>query len=107
MSVFLNEGGLMKSAYVISVITENTLEIFQRLAVVFSRNRLLINEMNFESFNKEGNSSFNIEIYTDEKKLDRIVKQLQKIIDLIDVQVETKNHFQKTKVNKEVYLCQN
>ena len=97
----------MKSTYVISVIAENTLEIFQRLAVVFSRNRLLINQMNFESFNKEGSSSFNIEIYTDEIKLDRVIKQLQKIIELIDVQVVSKNHFQNTQINKEVYLCQN
>jgi acetolactate synthase I/III small subunit len=97
----------MKSVYVISVLAENTLELFQRLAVVFSRNRLLINQMNFESFNNLGSSSFNIEIYTDEVKLDRVVKQLQKIIDLVDVQVVCKNHFQNINMNKEVYLCQN
>ncbi len=107
MSVFLKKRGFMKSAYVISIITENTLEIFQRLAVVFSRNRLLINQMHFESFNKEGNSSFIIEIYTDEIKLDRVVKQLQKIIDLLDIHVVCKNHFQGSHLKKEVYLCQN
>ena len=97
----------MKSIYVISVLAENTLEIFQRLAVVFSRNRLLINQLNFESFNNVGSSSFNIEIYTDEIKLDRVVKQLKKIIELSEVQVVSKNHFKNSNTNKDVYLCQN
>lgn len=97
----------MKSIYMISVITENTLEVFQRLAAVFSRNRLLIHQMSFESFESAGNSTFHIEIYTDAIKLDRVVKQLQKIIELVDVQVVSKNHFQNMHINEEVYLCQN
>ena len=97
----------MKSVYVISIVTENTLEVFQRLAIVFSRNRLLINKMNFEAYNKLGNASFDIEVYSDEIKLDRIVKQLQKIIELVDIRVASKNHFIKNIANKEVYLCQN
>jgi len=97
----------MKSIYEISLTTENTLEIFQRIAIVFSRNRVLIQKMNFKSFNKSQFSNFKIEIYSDELILNRILKQLQKIIELINVQVVCPNQFQNIDTNKELYLCQN
>lgn len=97
----------MKSIYEISLITENSLEIFQRIAVVFSRNRVLIQKMNFQTFNKAQNSNFKIEIYSDEIKVSRVLKQLQKIIELLDIQMVQSNHFQNINTNKEIYLCQN
>ncbi|KAB8039681.1 acetolactate synthase small subunit [Silvanigrella paludirubra] len=97
----------MRSVYEISLITENTLEIFQRVAIVFSRNRVMIQKMNFQTYNKSQNSNIKIEIFSDEIKVNRILKQLQKIIELLDIQVVNPNHFQNIAHNKEVYLCQN
>ncbi|KAB8031736.1 hypothetical protein [Fluviispira multicolorata] len=95
----------MNSTYVISIIAENTLDIFQRLSVVFSRNRLFINQFNFEASKQNLNSHFYIEISTDEIKMERVVKQLKKIIELSDIKAVHKNHFNTN--NKDVYLCQN
>ncbi|WP_186645658.1 hypothetical protein [Fluviispira vulneris] len=95
----------MKSTYVISIIAENSLDVFQRLSNVFLRNRLLIDQFKFESSKQNLSSNFYIEVEIDEFKVEKIVKQLNKIIELSTVKAKLKNHV-KT-LNKEVYVCQN
>jgi acetolactate synthase-1/3 small subunit len=80
----------MKYIYAISLVTENTLRVLQRIAGIFSRQRINIEQMNiFETQNK-GTSYFNIVIHSDEKTVDRLIKQLQRIIELLDVNITSK-----------------
>ncbi|BBH52281.1 hypothetical protein [Fluviispira sanaruensis] len=95
----------MKSTYVISIIAENSLDVFQRLSNVFLRNRLLIDQFKFERSKQNFNTNFYIELEIDEIKVEKIVKQLSKIIELTTVKAKLKNHVKS--INKEVYVCQN
>ena len=80
----------MKYIYAISVVTENTLRVLQRIAGIFARQRVNIEQMNvFETSNK-GTSYFNIVFHSDPKTTDRVVKQLQKIFELKDLKINSK-----------------
>lgn len=79
----------MQYIYVISVVTENTLRVLQRIAGIFARHRLNIEQMNvFETKNK-GTSCFSIVIHSDAKTTDRLIKQLQRIIELLEVKISS------------------
>lgn len=79
----------MKYIYVLSVVTENTPRVLQRMAGIFARNRLNIEQLTvFETGNK-GTSFFNIVIQGDAKTIERVVKQLQKIVELIDIKINS------------------
>ena len=77
----------MKYKYVLSLLTENTFDIFQRISIVFSRNRLFIQQLKFESIGYGGGCTFSIETRADEKTMERIINQLQNIFDLLEVNV--------------------
>lgn len=79
----------MKSIYVISVMTENTLRVLQRMAGIFARHRLNIEQLTvFETSNK-GTSYFNIVIHSDDKTIERVVKQLQRIFEVLEVKINS------------------
>lgn len=80
----------MKYIYVISALTENTLRVLQRMVGTFTRHRLNIEQLNvFETDNK-GTSYFNIIIHSDDKTVDKLIKQLQRIIELLEVKVTSR-----------------
>jgi acetolactate synthase-1/3 small subunit len=79
----------MKYIYALSVVTENTTRVLQRVAGVFARNRLNIEQLTvFETSNK-GTSFFNIVIQSDVKTIDRVVKQLHRIVELLEVKINS------------------
>ncbi len=79
----------MKSIYVLSVMTENTLRVLQRMAGIFARHRLNIEQLTvFETSNK-GTSYFNIVIHSDDKTIERVVKQLQRIFEVLEVKINS------------------
>lgn len=77
----------MQYIYIISVITENTLRVLQRMAGIFARHRLNIEQMNVFESGHDGTSFFNIVIHSDEKTKERVIQQLQRIVELIEVKV--------------------
>lgn len=80
----------MKHIYVISALTENTLRVLQRMVGTFTRHRLNIEQLNvFETDNK-GTSYFNIIIHSDDKTVEKLIKQLQRIIELIEVKITSR-----------------
>ena len=88
----------MKYIYAISVVTENTLRVLQRMAGIFARHRVNIEQMTvFETSNK-GISYFNIVIHSDEKTLHRVIKQLQRIIEVMEVKVNSQISLDSTAV---------
>ena len=79
----------MESVYVITVVSENTLRVMQRMAGLFARHRLHVMQMNvFETANK-GTSYFNIVIQSDALRIEKVVKQLQRIIELLEVKISS------------------
>lgn len=79
----------MKYIYAISVITENTTRVLQRMAGIFARNRLNIEQLTvFETMNK-GTSFFNVVVHSDIKSMERVIKQLQRIIELMDIKINS------------------
>lgn len=72
--------------YVISVITQNTLCVLQRVAGMFSRYRINIEHINI-SRHSETLSYWNVVIYGEEERIDLIIKQLKKMIELVDVKI--------------------
>ncbi len=72
--------------YVMSIITQNTLCVLQRVAGMFSRYRINIEHINI-SRHSEALSYWNVVIYSEDEKVDLLTKQLKKIIELVDVKV--------------------
>lgn len=89
----------MQYIYIISVITENTLRVLQRMAGIFARHRLNIEQMNVSESGKKGTSFFNIVIHSDEKTKERVITQLQRIVELIDIKVTNQIPLQEEDTN--------
>lgn len=80
----------MKYIYALSVVTENTMRVLQRMAGILARNCLNIEQLTvFETGNK-GTSFFNIVIHSDERCLERVVKQLERIVELLEIKVNSR-----------------
>lgn len=77
----------MNYIYALSVVTENTTRVLQRMAGVLARNRLNIEQLTvFETGNK-GTSFFNIVLHSDAQTIDRVVKQLEKMVELMEIKI--------------------
>lgn len=72
--------------YVISIITQNTLCVLQRVAGMFSRYRINIENINI-SRHSEALSYWNVVIYSNDEKVDLLLKQLTKVIELVDIKI--------------------
>lgn len=77
---------VITNMYVMSIITQNTLCVLQRVAGMFSRYRINIEHINI-SRHSEALSYWNVVIYTEEVKVELLTKQLKKIIELVDVKI--------------------
>ncbi|MFI4955046.1 MAG: ACT domain-containing protein [Gammaproteobacteria bacterium] len=87
----------MKYIYAISVVTENTMRVLQRLAGIFARQRLNIEQLNVFETSNAGTSLFNIVVHSDEKTMERVINQLQRIFELLEVRVNSKIPLSTTK----------
>lgn len=86
----------MKYIYVVSMITENKLRVLQRIAGVLARNRLNIMNMSVYEMNNTEVSYCNVTFQSEVKTTDRVILQLQRIVELLEV-----------KINSQVPLAQN
>ena len=80
----------MTSTYMISLTTENTLRVMQRITTVFTRNRINIEQLNVFETPISGISHFHIVIQVDDVLILKIIKQLAKIVEVIDVDISNK-----------------
>lgn len=79
----------MQNTHVISLTTANTLRVLQRVATVFSRQRVNIEELNVRATTNPNVAHLSITVIGDTDLLDKLTKQLKKIIELIDVEINT------------------
>jgi acetolactate synthase-1/3 small subunit len=79
----------MRNVYVISATTENALRVLQRIAGIFARHRLNIQQLNVFATDNKNLSHFSIAVNGDAKTVDLVVKKLQRIIELLDVKISS------------------
>ncbi len=72
--------------YVLSIITQNTLCVLQRVAGMFSRYRINIEHINISRHTEEL-SYWNVVIYGEDERIELLTRQLTKIIELVDVKI--------------------
>ena len=72
--------------YVFSIMTQNSLCVLQRIAGMFSRYRINIEHINI-SRHSHTLSYWTVVIYSHDEKVELLTKQLQKVIEVIDVKV--------------------
>lgn len=72
--------------YVISIITQNTLCVLQRVAGMFSRYRINIENINI-SRHTETLSYWNIVTNSQDNRIELLTKQLSKIIEVVDIKI--------------------
>lgn len=72
--------------YVMSLITQNTLCVLQRVAGMFSRYRINIEHINI-SRHSEALSYWNVVIYSTDEKVELLTKQLDKVIELVSIKI--------------------
>ena len=83
----------MRYIYMIAGTTENSLGVLQRLACIFARNRLNIEQINISTTKNSRVSHFNLMIHADDKTTFRLLQQLQKMVELLEVKVVNKIPF--------------
>ena len=72
--------------HVISVLVENKFGVLARIAGLFSGRGFNIDTLNVGPTHIEGRSRITATLKGDDKSLDQCVKQLDKLIDVIDIQ---------------------
>jgi len=83
----------MKTQYRLSLTTDNTLRVLQRIATMFSRHRINIDQLTVCETICEGVSEFNIIIQTEPQFIHTLVKQLKRVIEVHEIKShEIKSH---------------
>lgn len=75
----------MKRRYTIIAYTENHFGILNRITIVFSRRRINIESLTVSETEKKGISRFTIVIFIEDEKIEKLVKQVRKIIGVLTV----------------------
>ena len=81
-----NDEFVNTNMYVLSIITQNTLFVLQRVAGMFSRLRLNIEHIN-ASRHSDPLTYWNVVIYSTDDRVNLLIKQLSKIIELVDIKI--------------------
>lgn len=80
----------MDHTFVITATAENVLTVLQRTASLMTRNRLKMQELNIIEMGVDGFAKLSLALRTDEETVDKLVKQLKKMSDLLDVKISHK-----------------
>ena len=75
----------MENYYTITVFTENTPGVLYRIADLFLRRKINIESLTVSEVKNEEQSRFTIVVHAEEALVEKIVKQLYKIIEVIKV----------------------
>ena len=69
------------TAYTICVFTENTIGILNKITTILTRRRINIDSLTVSETERKGISRFTIVIRYDDDRIDKLVKQIRKIIE--------------------------
>lgn len=76
---------MQEKIYFISITTENSLRVLQRVSSILSRYRINIEQLNVFETAKKGVSHFSLVINSNEDKVNTIIKKLDNVIEIIDI----------------------
>jgi acetolactate synthase I/III small subunit len=79
----------MLKIYTISALTENSPGVLHRITAIFTRRKINIESLCVSETTKEGISRFTIGIKTTEEEVSKIVAQIAKIIEVVEVYANT------------------
>lgn len=77
----------MDYTFVITATAENVLRVLQRMVSLMTRNRLKMQQINVIEMGMEGFAHLSLALRTDEETIDKLIKQLRKMSDLLDVKI--------------------
>ncbi len=80
----------MDYLFVITATAENILRMLQRIASLLTRNRLKIQHMNVIEMNGSGFAYLSFALRTDEESIEKLIKQLRKMPDLLEIKISHK-----------------
>ncbi|MTK51880.1 acetolactate synthase small subunit [Paludibacter sp.] len=72
-----------KTLYTVIVFSENRPGLLNQVSIIFSRRQLNIESLTVSASSIEGVHKFTITVYTDEEEIDKVVKQIEKRIDVL------------------------
>ena len=75
----------MSRCYTISAFTENSPGVLHRLTVLFTRRKVNIESLTVSETEKKGISRFTIVVYSERDLVEKIAKQINRIIEVVDV----------------------
>jgi acetolactate synthase-1/3 small subunit len=79
----------MKQEYTLTIYTENQVGLLNRIAIMFSRRKINIESMNTSPSEIEGIHRFNILINETEDVVRKIVRQIEKQVDVLKAYFNT------------------
>jgi acetolactate synthase I/III small subunit len=77
----------MKGIYTLCVFTENSPGVLQRITVLFTKRKLNIESLTVSETEQKGISRFTIVVDTDRELVEKVAKQIHRIIEVFDVVV--------------------
>ena len=72
-----------KTLYTVSIFTENRVGMLSQSSIIFNRRKLNIETLSVSPSSIEGVHKFTITAHSDESTIDKIVKQIEKRIDVL------------------------
>ena len=75
----------MKTLYTITIFTENTPGVLYRIADLFLRRKINIESLTVSEINQEDQSRFTVVVFAEAELVEKIVKQLYRIIEVTKV----------------------
>jgi acetolactate synthase I/III small subunit len=99
----------MEKLWTISVLTENRSGLLNGITIIFTRRKLNIESINVSESEVEGVSRYTIVLKTTREQAEKVVKQIQKLIDVLGAFLyeEENTHFQEMalyKVPTEIFI---
>lgn len=82
----------MNQTHTISVFADDTHGLLNKIVLLFSRRRIRIEQLTLNPSEREGGVVINVKITESERITENILKQLEKIIEVISVKAETSNN---------------
>ncbi|MBM3444043.1 MAG: acetolactate synthase small subunit [Bacteroidetes bacterium] len=82
----------MKQEYTLTVYAENQVGLLNRIAIIFSRRKINIESLNTSPSEVEGIHRFNIVIHETEVMVRKVVRQIEKQVDVLKVYFNTNDN---------------
>lgn len=77
----------MKKQYTLSIFTENNPGVLQRITILFTKRKVNIDSLTVSETERHGFSRFTIVVRVDELLIQKIAKQIQRVIEVLHVDV--------------------